>query len=97
MAPRKTSIFSIRAFAFACATISVAVGNAMFPDTWSTLACVLMIVVTGLSVTARIASRMGLSQPGGFVSTSSTPSSRIRASVLLPPVSTYKMSLTSSV
>jgi len=67
--------------------------NSGLPPTRSRLAFVLMMVATGLSLTAATESRTGLPQPGSFVSIKTAPSSRMSAIVLPPPpFSTYKMS-----
>ena len=85
LAPLKASILAMFVFVFSWATISVTVGNSMLLPVWSPCVCVLMIVVTGLSETDWIASRIGRPQPGSFESTSTTPSSRIIASEFPPP------------
>jgi hypothetical protein len=44
-----------------------------------------MIVVTGRSVTFRIASRSGCPHPGFFVSTTTTPAAVMNTELLPPP------------
>ena len=60
---------------FSCTTIRTDSGkNALLP-TWSPWVWVLMIVVTGLSLTVRMRSIRACPQPGSLVSTSVMPSS----------------------
>ena len=44
---------------FSCVTTSTVAGNSTLPLTWSPCVCVLMIIVTGLSVTLLILSSSG--------------------------------------
>ena len=66
-------------------TISTLAGNATLPLTWSWWLCVLMRVVTGLSVSSPIASRIDWPQPGFLESTTTTPPLVTKTAVLPPP------------
>ena len=82
----------------AWATTSTGCAKSMLLPTWSPWVWVLMIIVTGSSVTVRTWSRMASPQPGFLVSTSTTPSPVTSAAVFPPPpVIMYRLSLTCSI
>src|SRR5437764_737193 len=58
-------------------------GNASLLPTWSGWLCVLMIVITGLSVTVLILSRIGWPQPASLVSTTTTPRSVMNGDLII--------------
>src|ERR1700722_4781846 len=62
-APLNMSIFCMFALVFSCAMIWVTPANSGLPPTRSGLAFVLMIVATGLSLTAATESRIGWAPP----------------------------------
>ena len=70
---------------FSWAITSTAGGKSLLLPLWSACVCVLIIVVTGLSVTDLIFSRMRCPQPGFFVSTTTTPWVVMNAAVFPPP------------
>ena len=73
------------ALVFSCTTLStLAPKNSLLP-VWSPCVCVLMMVVTGLSVTVRMRSRMAGPQPASLVSTITTPAS-VTNTPTLPPL-----------
>ena len=72
-------------FVFSCTTISTVAGNSALLPVWSKCVWVLMIVVIGFGVTARICSRIVGPYPVSFVSTIATPFSMMNTPVL-PPV-----------
>ena len=61
-----------------CATTSTLPGNSGLLPTWSSWVWVLMMVVTGLSVTDLRAAMIAAPRRGNFVSTSATPSDLAR-------------------
>ena len=67
------------------ATTSTGCAKSMLLPTWSPWVWVLMIIVTGSSVTVRTLSRMASPHPGFLVSTRTTPSPVTRAAVFPPP------------
>ena len=78
---------SMLARAFWCATMRTASGNSPLPPAWSPCAWVLMMVVTGNSVTRATVSTIVWPQPDDFVSISTTPplASSTSASEWPPP------------
>ena len=70
---------------FSWVTTSTVAGNSTLPLTWSPCVCVLMIIVTGLSVTLLIFSSSGVPQPGFFVSTTTTPAAVMKTALFPPP------------
>ena len=72
--------------------MSVAVVISTLPPTWPVSAHVLMIIVTGLSVSASAASRIARPQPGNLLSIRTAFSGRDITSELPPPSrSTYRL------
>ena len=70
---------------FACATISTLGAKKSLLPTWSPWVWVLMMWVTGLSVTVFTLSMMAWPQLASFVSTSTTPLAVMNTAVLPPP------------
>ena len=70
---------------FSCTTISTLAGKNSLLPTWSPCVCVLMMWVTGLSVTVFTLSMIAWPQFASLVSTRTTPLAVMKAAVLPPP------------
>ena len=70
---------------FSWTTMSTVAGNSTLPLTWSPCVWVLMIRTTGFVLSSLILSRIGVPQPGFFVSTTVMPSAMTNTAVFPPP------------
>ena len=94
--PANTSEPVMLSRAFSCATTRTTSWKSGLLPTWSPCACVLMIVVTGSSVSACTVWRIDAPQPGFLVSTSTTPLFCEMSSAVWPPppLTRYRFSAT---
>ena len=84
-APLNSGICCMARSVCSCATIVTPSGNASLLPVYSIPECVLMIVLTAVSVISGSLSSIACPQPGGFELISTTPCSDVKTSECVPP------------